>query len=649
MLAHLADVSIRSLLLAAAAAIVLRVFRGRTTAAFEHAVWMTVVCGMLALLAFGEVLPRLPLPIPNRPSGAVQSSSRIVVPIPASRAPETGLPFLPKRPDTRHQFDWRVIVLYFYMAGAMAFLTHFFTGMLLARRLLRGARPIRKIAAAFAAYEAVSVRVPLTAGWFRPIALLPPEWRGWSAEKLDAVLAHEGAHIRRRDGLASAIAAINRCLFWFHPVAWVAERKLALLAEKACDECSVARLGDRERYANLLIEMARAVDSHGRLRRHAITMASKSHLSQRIDALLEHRETFAPELTFAKRIAIAFCGALLVCGAGAVELKQRQPKPAPLLLAQAGPAPAAAAAQQTPAQTAPTAQPRFDSASVRPCRAGDGAGHSGRGGNGGRGFGDGPGWLWVNCLSVREMVDIAYDQFGPEPLINDPQIPNAPDRIRGGPDWVKSDYYTIDAETNNPIANTKPEPRNAASMMLEGVMLRALLEDRFHLQTHREVHQVPMYALRVAASGLKLQPMEEGGCVPIVKFANGGSYIDWSPGKKPPCGWIGWATHGPNRTVEGGGVPLSRLAEIGDLFLDRHIVDQTGVTGIFNIHLEYTPDEHTPLKVPAASFPVYPNSDVPPAGPIFTAIEQQLGLELKPVEAPQGFIVIDHVERQPEN
>ncbi len=70
MLAHLADASIRSLLLALPAAIALWILRNRRTAALQHAVWTAVVCGMLALLAFGPALPRLPLRILERPTAS---------------------------------------------------------------------------------------------------------------------------------------------------------------------------------------------------------------------------------------------------------------------------------------------------------------------------------------------------------------------------------------------------------------------------------------------------------------------------------------------------------------------------------------------------------------------------------------------------
>src|SRR4029077_20503836 len=120
----------------------------------------------------------------------------------------------------------------------------------------------------------------------------------WDGVKLDAVLEHEGAHARRRDGLAAAFAGVNRCLFWFHPVAWWLERRLGLLAELACDEACVAATGDRVRYAQLLLEMADVVDgSQGRLRQHALSMAARSHIHRRIDSILEDGRTFSRGLS----------------------------------------------------------------------------------------------------------------------------------------------------------------------------------------------------------------------------------------------------------------------------------------------------------------------------------------------------------------
>jgi len=122
-----------------------------------------------------------------------------------------------------------------YGTIALAFLAQFVTGMFLIRKLLATAHPV-SCSGANDVYESEMIAVPFTVGWVRPRILLPANWRQWERGKLEAVLAHEGAHARRHDGLVAALAGLNRCIFWFHPLAWILQRKLALLAEQACDE-----------------------------------------------------------------------------------------------------------------------------------------------------------------------------------------------------------------------------------------------------------------------------------------------------------------------------------------------------------------------------------------------------------------------------
>lgn len=356
MFAHLADVSIRSVLLAVSAAAVLWISRKRRSAALEHAVWTAVMCGMLALFAFGDALPRLPLRVLTSPAAAPLQSAPLLWKAPFIE--ETAA--LPAQMPTNveRSINWSDVAIYAYAAIAFAFLARFITGMFLVRRLLAASKPT-----GVGFLESEVIAVPLTIGCFRPQILLPLEWRDWDRDKLNAVLAHEGAHVRRRDGLVAALAGINRCIFWFHPVAWMLERRLTLLAELACDESCVVALGDREQYARLLLDMACVVDgAHGRLRQHALTMAAASHLRQRIDSLLQDGRTFSRGLTWTGWAAVALCGIPIVLGAGAVELAAPPSLPplamprwsvpvAPALLAQAkpptpAPSPAAAARPQ---------------------------------------------------------------------------------------------------------------------------------------------------------------------------------------------------------------------------------------------------------------------------------------------------------------
>jgi len=637
MLPYLANISIRSLLLALAAVVALWILRRLHTAALQHAVWTVVVCGMLALFAFGQSLPRLPLRILNTPAAAMPLTPADIYasPAPHEESFETAQPPAPIPPKRRDSIDWFAVLAYLYAAVAFALLARFATGIFLVRKLVA-----RGHAARAAVYESEAIAVPLTVGWLRPKILLPPQWREWNREKLDAVLAHEGAHVRRRDGLVAALAAVNRCIFWFHPLAWMLERKLALLAEQACDESCVAALGDRERYAHLLLEMALVVDgSHGRLRQHALTMAAGSHIRQRIDSLLQEGRTFSRGLTWTGWVAVTLCGIPLVFGAGAVELDRRPlplslelPRwsvPAPPFLeqklpeqkrvrplvtiaqAQPTPPPAQAPAPQSPA----AAKPKFEVASIKPCTPGDGGG---RGGGRSGSSGPSPDRLTIRCVPVMILIQTAYRIYadGHHHSLLVPML------IEGAPDWTQvagGDRFTIEA---------KAEGSPGAEMM-NGPMLQALLEDRFKLKIRHEIREAPVFNLTVVKGGHKLKQFD-GSCTPVD--------LSMFPLHRDEANChASRRANGSNTTVDAHGRSLDefindylRPADTG-----RVVIDKTGITGRFDFHLEYTPE---------------PKSDAADAGPsIFTALEEQLGLKLVPVRGSREFLDIDHVERPSEN
>ncbi len=139
-----------------------------------------------------------------------------------------------------HSPDWREIGLLAYFAIALGLLGRLVIGLYLVRRLLDGTIEVE--GRGFC--ESASIAVPLTVGWMRPQVLLPAGWREWDQAKLDAVLAHERSHVRRRDALVAVAAGLNRCLFWFHPLAWWLEQRLALLAEQACDDACISALAE---------------------------------------------------------------------------------------------------------------------------------------------------------------------------------------------------------------------------------------------------------------------------------------------------------------------------------------------------------------------------------------------------------------------
>jgi uncharacterized protein (TIGR03435 family) len=156
----------------------------------------------------------------------------------------------------------------------------------------------------------------------------------------------------------------------------------------------------------------------------------------------------------------------------------------------------------------------------------------------------------------------------------------APDElIRGGPDWL-DDRYTIDAKTES------PQTRG----MMAGPMMQGLLEDRLKLKIHRETREAPAYALVVAKGGARLQPTK--GCTPGDPHGPPPPLI---PGQPLPCGY--------DRPTEDGmevvGWTMANLCRITGSRLGRDVIDKTGITGAFDMHLVgpgfyAPPGTHTP-------------------------------------------------------
>ena len=119
-------------------------------------------------------------------------------------------------------------------------------------------------------------------------------------------------------------------------------------------------------------------------------------------------------------------------------------------------------------------------------------------------------------------------------------------------------------------------------------------------------------------------------------------------GQPPPnlCGMAMFRTMNGVMTMEVKGVTLEQYAQRLSGQTDRPVIDKTGIAGLYNFHLEFTPDESTPWLIPPGG--AAPSD--PAGGPsIFTAIQEQLGLKLESAKGPGETLVIDSVERPSEN
>src|SRR5262249_12342689 len=157
---------------------------------------------------------------------------------------------------------------------------------------------------------------------------------------------------------------------------------------------------------------------------------------------------------------------------------------------------------------------------------------------------------------------------------------------------------TVDAETGDRAAAGPTQEGftlTKSSRLLMGPMLRLLLNDRFQLKTHRDTEEVAMYSLTIAKGGLKIKPMEEGGCAAFDPIKN--RPRDTPPDQKPWCiQGIGWAES--DWTINGAGQPMSNFAAALSTVMGRHVFDKTGLSGRFRYNLRFAHDDITPGEFP---------------------------------------------------
>jgi uncharacterized protein (TIGR03435 family) len=233
-----------------------------------------------------------------------------------------------------------------------------------------------------------------------------------------------------------------------------------------------------------------------------------------------------------------------------------------------------------------------------------------------------PGRLRMTNLALRRLILNAYG-------VQDYQL-------LGDPPWLASEHYDIQATAAG----------NTSVQQMEGPMLQVLLEERFKLTLHRETRQLPVYNLAVAKGGAKLQTSKEGSCTP---------YLEDSP--PPPasvpgepnrnfCG-LHLTVNGLNRAVDGKGVAMAafaaNLSRNYTSDLGRTVIERTGLTGTFDVHLTWSLDPLTGPAGPAGSPPDLAEPS------LFTALQEQLGLRLESAKGPVEVLVIDHIEKPSDN
>lgn len=234
-------------------------------------------------------------------------------------------------------------------------------------------------------------------------------------------------------------------------------------------------------------------------------------------------------------------------------------------------------------------------------------------------------FAWVN-ITLKELMRSAYAQQAFENR-----------EIRGGPKWIDSDRFDIIAKTEENATIVDPDglPRPLFAM------LRTLLEERFQLRTHNEKAERQGFALVVARPG-RLGPklhVVDVDCVEIIRQQAAGTFRR-DPDHAPPC-----SVGVPPGQVRATAITMDALARVIGTRVGRPVVDRTGLSGNYDVELEFRPEISTggPVDQPITA---PPDLDKPS---IFAALEEQLGLRLESAKAIVDVLVIDRAERPTEN
>jgi uncharacterized protein (TIGR03435 family) len=266
--------------------------------------------------------------------------------------------------------------------------------------------------------------------------------------------------------------------------------------------------------------------------------------------------------------------------------------------------------QQSPAPRVAT--PSFEVASVKPNRSADpGIRIDLPGGN----------RFVATNVPLRELIRFAYDVQSV--------------RLIGGPDWARSERFDIVATSAQDLPAWTP----AGPPMPVLLMLRTLLADRFGLVVHQETRELPVYALTVARDDRKFGPELRASTLDCTAPRTGPPPpLAPTAVEQPTCGM----RIAPGQMVMGG-APMEQLAGVLSQFVQRTVIDRTGLGGTFDLHLSWTPEQFLKGPPPPGAPPLPP---VDPNGPsLFAALPEQLGLKLEPQQAPLEVLVIDRVEQ----
>jgi TonB family protein len=302
----------------------------RRSAAVRHALLAVTFVILLILPIAALLTPPRRIAIvttapPPRAFAPVPATTAAIHPaVAASRAPSPG-----------------TILFTTWLAGSIVFLVPVTIGLWQVRSLRRSALPAQRgqsiadaltAGAGHARRSAVllheAVPGPITCGFIRPAIILPRDAQAWDDESLARAIVHELGHVSRADWFTQCLARTLCAVYWFHPLVWMAWRRLALEAERACDDEVISRF-EATAYADQLVGLAQRLSA---ARSPLLAMANRADLSTRVAAVLDSGQPRGR----AGRLSVALAGlvaATLVIAVSPLALVIAQQSSGPRFLA----------------------------------------------------------------------------------------------------------------------------------------------------------------------------------------------------------------------------------------------------------------------------------------------------------------------------
>ena len=236
-------------------------------ASLRHLVFLAAFAVLALLPAAVTVIPAVPVrvPLPSVPAVDVRQVNPVI------RTRVLSMPAGPSEP--RVSRTWAVLTPFtalstVWLGGALGGLMAVALGMWQIRRVRRDALPWRDaqaitddLARDVGFRRRIEVVVheaaigPMTCGVVRPVIVFPPDARTWRDADVRRALTHELEHVRRMDWLTLCLARAICAVYWFHPLVWMANRRLSVNAERACDD-AVLRHSQALGYADQLVTLA---------------------------------------------------------------------------------------------------------------------------------------------------------------------------------------------------------------------------------------------------------------------------------------------------------------------------------------------------------------------------------------------------------